>query len=920
MKETVDISKSRFEELKKNPVFFLKYFENIQYDNQGKMNDYSTWRSTDRDLNISFDAGKFANRTLDYTLCIINKVEEKIDDNGNVIPDILKMSFHSASSDSVSDWIYIINSFIIRSQNREDKYAFMELLWALDKLQWNKGTLTSVLSKYPSQTIPFLITNFQKIGRVLSYYKQQALKEVCETHNGIYNIYSPEIIVQAYDCIQDELNSSSHRKKTDYKGLNFYSIIDAIFKEQNFTNVEESVSTTNLILRIHSWFHSETPLKDYSALLAVFPTLSEEFRLRLVKRYFHDIRNKYTPIDISFLQALTENKYEDFVRYRYCIESPTEPIVLTVPLLIDTLKTLYNSKGHSFQTFDGVLDFAMSHCDTTHPAVDFKLERLIPTCNRGAVYNVESFKGFIDYALIRKLNKDMMTMEHLRSTFIYLMDQYARRETFAVCKYGDNSKISNETFKHCSLIRKSQNKDNEQAYDSSWTLNCFHYLPYEDRWIINHDHLIYIKDFLKEKSIQYSSEYNVSLDMLSPEKLKEYILSLPKKYEVLDNDEFLVHSYNRNAVSNNFDLYLVQEYSDILKMRIFPQDGALVGLQFDVFGIWKEIKKTLSEQILRNTQSEQFKVSYAQYKSLESLEVRRRCIESLKKELNSKFLNNSYFEIAYNRELLSNTIKRFYHKESFSEKDLTFRHEFLTQSHINSKFVHHCAPQLSEAKNPAIDLPYFWCRGKECFHNNLGTQILEEESNWINYSLFHMSEIMGFPMLHKTEGGNEPEISVCQFIAVTNKVIQKFKRLKCRACGHMMFTDKSSGFNRYNYYACANPTCSEVANVVYLSFCYKCKKGLIDSRDTKQCPNDWYICPNCLSCCDDEQYERQAQRYILTKRPIPPRIQEKRGHGHNDKGEYFCPQCGGEIIDVIDEHEYKHRMCKECSKYYDEQQ
>lgn len=785
MKETVDISKSRFEELKNNPVFFLKYFENIQYDNQGKMNDYSTWRSTDRDLNISFEAGDFADRTLGYTLCIVDSAT----DNEIVTSDVVQISIHSASPNNVNDWIYIINSFIIRSQNREDKYAFMELLWALDKLQWNTRTLTSAFSKYPPQTIPFLITNIQKFGRVLSYHKQEALKEVCAAHNGQYNIYLPDIITQAYDCIPSETNSLLHLKKKDFKSLNLFSIIDTIFEQHNFANVAESITTSNFILTVHAWFLNEIPLKDYNILLTIFPTLSEEFRLRLVKRYFHDLRKKHISLDISFLQALTENKYEDFIRYRYCIEEPAEPIVLTVPLLIDTLTTLYSSKGHSFQTFDGVLDFAMSHCDTAHPAVDFKLDRFIPTCNRGAVYNVESFKGFIDYVLIRKLNENMMTTEHFRSTFICLMDKYARRQTYAACNYGDGSKIPDETFNHCSLLRKTKINGNKQTQEY-WKLQCFHYQPYEDRWIIKHENLEYIKDLLKENSTQYSQEYNISLEMLSFEKLKEYILNLPKKFEVLNKDEFLVHSYNRNAINRNFDLYLIQEYSDILRMRIYPQEGALIGLKFDVFGFWKEIRGSLPEEVLRNSQNEQYKKAYAQFVSMESQEVRRRCIDSLKKELNSELLNNSYFELPYNRVLLSDTIKRFYHKESFNEKDQLFQHEFLTQSHIKSNFVQYCAPQLSIEKNPAISLPYFWCRGKECFHNNLGTQTLEEESHWINYSLFHMAEIMGFPMLHKTEGGYEPEQSVWQFIAITNKVMQKFRRLKCRSCGHMMFTDK----------------------------------------------------------------------------------------------------------------------------------
>ena len=322
----------------------------------------------------------------------------------------------------------------------------------------------------------------------------------------------------------------------------------------------------------------------------------------------------------------------------------------------------------------------------------------------------------------------------------------------------------------------------------------------------------------------------------------------------------------------------------------------------------------------RNQNNKQFKIAQAQFEKRESQEVRRRCVDSLKQELKTELTNDNYFELPYDRTLLFNTIKRFYYKESFNNDDRTYQHEFLTHSNINTNFIKLCAPQLAESNNPAINFPYFWCRGKECFHNNLGTQTLEEEHQWKNYSLFHMTEIMGYPMLHKTEAGYQPSRAVWQFIAVANKVMQKFRRLKCKSCGHMMFTDKSSGFNRYNHFACINPTCSEVSKVVYLNFCYKCKKGLIDSREMKQCPNGWYICPTCLACCDDEQYERQAQRYILAKRPVPVRIEVKRGHGHNDKGEYFCPKCGNPIQEIEYEHGITFRGCPECHINYDAQQ
>jgi len=56
----------------------------------------------------------------------------------------------------------------------------------------------------------------------------------------------------------------------------------------------------------------------------------------------------------------------------------------------------------------------------------------------------------------------------------------------------------------------------------------------------------------------------------------------------------------------------------------------------------------------------------------------------------------------------------------------------------------------------------------------------------------------------------------------------------------------------------------------------------------------------------------QILRLFLIKKTIPTRIQEKRGQGHNDKGEYFCPQCGGLIVDKIDEQGYNHRVCQGC--------
>ena len=482
----------------------------------------------------------------------------------------------------------------------------MELLWALDKLFWKKETLISAWSQYPAATVTFFVQEFQKFGRVLSYNKQMALKSVLFSYSGRYEIYLPNVFRQAYKCVTND-TLIPLQKKPNIEQLNLYSIIDAIFGESSILNETDEDVSSNSLIQLRSWFRGQHRLEDYTLILNVFPLLSEKLRLQSVKRYFHDIRNKHISFDVSLIKEIKDSKFDDFIRYRYCVESPAEPVVLTVPLLCDTLITLHNSNGKSFQTFDGILDFAMTRCDTAHPAIDFGLQRFIPTCNRGAVYNIDNFKGFIDYAIIRKLNKDLITDEHLRTVLTYLMDKHARRQTYPVCRYGDGTKIPDETFQYCGKRREYKTTENEQERLQSYTLECFKYCQYNDRWNISHEKLKHIQDFLNDKNIPYSQTYSISLDMFSTNKLKTYILSLPDKFTMLKNGEFLVQSYNRRDVDNNFNLYLIQEFSDALRMRIFPQTGAIVGLQFDVFGFWKNIRQSLPFEVLRNLQSSEYK-------------------------------------------------------------------------------------------------------------------------------------------------------------------------------------------------------------------------------------------------------------------------------------------------------------------------
>lgn len=912
MQITIEMSTKVYEELRKTPLFFVKFHEDIRTDKKnGREYDYSLWKSVNSDYSISFPAQNFGNRVNGYCLCLAESATYvvKQDSHGKTYTDEnrVNMVFRDVSN-SVQDYTICLNSCINRSQNKEDKYYFLEILWLLDKTFIDVNHLTEAIKKYDSKFIPYILNILRHIGYCLSVKKQNILKNVCTSLNGQYDVYMPQMLAEAIQFLQ---------KKTETDKKNLFQLIDEFFENGFGVTYADKISkTNNPLLQLVCWFSNENKLVDYNSLVTLFALVSEKTRLNIVKRYFHDVRCGNTNFDVQLLQQFVNNKFDDFIRYRYCTETPSEDVNIIVPLLCDNIITLYNSNGGAFQTFDGILDLAITHCDQAHPGINFDLEEIIPTCKHSAVYNT-NFKGFIDYQLIRKLNTSKLSDENLLVTIRSILDKYGQRRFYPICKYDNDKKLETTILEKCKSVfwEKTTNGSSKPN-----RIQCpgIGYKLYEDKWILKEDDKIMeiLKTFISSDSSlrKTDSQYYVDIQDVSVDTLRKYVNSLPQKYKMIGEDEFLVPS----SKEETYDLFLINTLSEILRMRIVPQKGALVGLRFDVFGYWKEIYTTLSDDEKCDSKGEALKKALSVFKEKESNEVYRRTVVSLKKELKINEYNGEYFELKYDRQQLVRLISRYYFKETLKDDDDDTRRDFLTSAHTGY-FKHYCAPTLSETNNPAIDLPFFWCRGKECFHNNLANQTLAEQNDWHHYSLYHMVEIIGFPKLHMTPGGYEPDNVVRVFIAVTNRVMQKIKRLKCRGCGHLMFADKSGKFNSHNYYSCINPICPEARIPVYLNYCYKCKKGLIDSRDTKRCPNGWYICPTCLACCDDEQYERQAQKYRISNRPVPEQIARMLGHGHNDKGEYFCPDCGGPIEFVMDEHYGKERRgCPRCHKIFDD--
>ena len=223
----------------------------------------------------------------------------------------------------------------------------------------------------------------------------------------------------------------------------------------------------------------------------------------------------------------------------------------------------------------------------------------------------------------------------------------------------------------------------------------------------------------------------------------------------------------------------------------------------------------------------------------------------------------------------------------------------------------YCAPELADEPNLLTGRKCAYCQGDMCFLTSI-----KKEPEWKELSLIHILEIIGYNVLEETEAGFIPNQVYNQFVNQINKAIRFYKRLTCRECGHILFPAQPKGHTRFK---CLLPACSEYNKEVYLNYCYDCKKGIIDSRETKQCPNGLYICPTCNSCCSNKFFESMALKYQRQGRHIPAFISRNAGKGHKELNMVFCPQCGTQKTDYVDRAGNHELRCLTCHPIEEDQ-
>ncbi len=895
---TLSTNITRYNELMKNPLLFLQEIVHTEHDRNGNLIEDITWEPIDSDFHGSIPRTELKGNYLGYSLVVAEKADEDSISKASSQNGIISFSIRAVNHESIYDWCLVIDSFIIRSKIQYDKFPYCHLLWMLNYTRWNSDTTVNTLNKYNNQTQPHIINQLlSNICRCLSENKQRQMQLALSRFNYQYQIYVPSSLKEA-------ISHMSPQPQYGIGSMNIFRLVD-YFLETEDRSVTRTINkdTKNQYLILYQWIKNEGYKIDYSLLSSLFAILSLSMQFKIVKRYFHDIRLGQTIFDPELLKQFQDNQYAEFIGYRYCLETPEMPMDLTVPMLCDCILTLNQTKGESFQSFDGILDFAMTHCDVSNPSISLGLEKFLPKCHGGAVYNPD-FRGFIDYSIVCELDESKFTEEYLLTTIKEQLNKYPHA-VYHACSFDDQKRpLTEEELEHCHSKKIIYDSNNESHEDNRFS--CTKTCNYENKWVVTQNDVLLLNNMLNEPLHEENDKTKkiiLDINQISTQVWNNYIRTLPDQYEKDNRNHFIVNSKD----INNSKLLL--QFSKPISLRIIPRSSPIINMSIDLFGILKTLRQ--ENEIFGPYISEEVK---NEFKERESKEVQRRVIESLKQVLNLDDYNGCYFEIPYDKDKLRKILGLYYYKRVIPNNVTDVNSKFL-KSQYYDRFTPLCAPKLAEEYNKAINLPFFWCRGVECFKNNLNNQVLENCEDWSSYSLYHLIEIIGYPKIKETEAGFEPDSIVTSFIACANKVMQKFRRLKCRNCGHLMYTYNYHGFNRYNYYSCINPDCPEHNRPVYLNYCYKCKKGLIDSRDSVQCPNGRYICPKCLACCDDEQYERQAQRYILENRPIPPRIERQRGLGHNDKGIFFCYHCGAELLS-FDDHGVTKLRCPQCGEIF----
>lgn len=180
---------------------------------------------------------------------------------------------------------------------------------------------------------------------------------------------------------------------------------------------------------------------------------------------------------------------------------------------------------------------------------------------------------------------------------------------------------------------------------------------------------------------------------------------------------------------------------------------------------------------------------------------------------------------------------------------------------------------------------FYWCCNGKCYAPCQNDHIHIE---WNHYSLRDFIKILNLPFEND---------KYYRFVSVVNRANRLLKKIQCTSCEKLLRDARTSefAFYRVTTFHCTNPECEEYHKIVYLNHClnWRCL-NVVDSRISKKCPNDWYICDSCSSCCSQQKIDFRYENLITNNafNPNNPRHLKLKHQvdnklGHLEKGEIY---------------------------------
>lgn len=741
----------------------------------------------------------------------------------------------------------------IGTSKKDGKKQYVYLLNAFTTYnlgQSSVNALSAALAKfrnYPDYFNPCLEI-ISEVGKLASYRNQTVIKD-------LLNSYGYEYIIEDYRNIKEIANNVGITDNQQNK-LNVFELIRCILQHHERVQIIDN----NEFSQILYWLNNENgTLNNDAIILNTFAYFGIEWQLKIVKRYFFDILHHRRELSIDLLEALINPPNAHLESYRHNIYSFQEPFCICVKLLLDAIITY--KKKQCFTSFNGLIDLWVREASRTYHQVSFGEIYLFPLCD-GGVRESQHFAGFVSLRESELIEIDEDKINKLLDGEII--------QDFIKTFYNPTNEYLGAQFR---AVESSTNVEEWMGTDPYWVLdnNNREYVTYFSHIFgVNLPNMIY-----EEKPSSIKLEYPDSL-------IKKNLSDFLNERLISEESSWYNSPNSQDKLASFFIEHFMRPSYIGIRIREDVELGSVYQIDNDKL---KERVRTVIQAIegIEQPYKDKYRVKYSAQKFQELCTLFY--IKDKDADESIARINAKISECNDRRECEE------------LEKQLKTIQSYLIKYNPQKGTSYICAPNLSNRANPFIDSPYLWCRNRRCYYSSLN---LSDNNHWPEYNFIDIMHIMGVELIESSSLCKHVSEEYRLFIDHIHKVKLMIDHLTCDRCGHVLFPDRNRDTGQtdfYKYYRCINERCSESRNrqSIYLNFCFNCKEGIIDDRRSKRCPNNFVICPKCLSCCSNDSIQRMTARKLIQNGFVPEWLNRLRGKGHNDVNIKYCPRCGNQL-------------------------